>query len=312
MGADIPALPRSTETTVDLVVDGKIVRSATGQNSPHLQWVAWNVAEFGGRAAQIQIIDKNTGGQGWGHLYAGSIVFSDAPKQIADCIDHGRDFYAVNSWNNVPGNERRSIGWMKNWDYGTSIPTSPWRSAQSIPREISLRTFEGSLQLIQTPIPELRELRQGDSYDLRLISIGPDTLPTKGKAMEIVAEFETGTATEFGLKVRVGQGEETLIAYDMPAGEIFVDRTKSGHVAFSNLFSSRETAPMPTKNGRVELHVFVDWSSVEAFGSDGQTVITDQIFPNPNNDGLALFANNGSAKLVSLHVWQLRSIWGRR
>jgi fructan beta-fructosidase len=108
-----------------------------------------------------------------------------------------------------------------------------------------------------------------------------------------------------------GPGEETLVGYDAQAGEVFVDRTKSGQVAFSNLFPGRQTAPLSAKNGRVTLHIFVDWSSVEVFaGGDGQAVITDQIFPMPSSDGLALFANGGNAKLVSLHIWPLRSIWG--
>ena len=44
----------------------------------------------------------------------------------------------------------------------------------------------------------------------------------------IIAEFEIGTASEFGLKVRTGPGEETLIGYDVPAGELFVDRDQVG------------------------------------------------------------------------------------
>jgi fructan beta-fructosidase len=51
---------------------------------------------------------------------------------------------------------------MNNWDYWGSIPTSLWRSAQSIPRDVSLETIDGNIQLVQTPIPELRELRKGD------------------------------------------------------------------------------------------------------------------------------------------------------
>ena len=111
--------------------------------------------------------------------------------------------------------------------------------------------------------------------------------------------------------MRTGPGEETLVGYNVAAGEVFVDRTKSGQVSFSNLFPSRETAPLPAKNGRVELHIFVDWSSVEVFGGDGQTVITDQIFPMPSSDGLALFANGGTAK-ASLRIWQLRSVWEKQ
>jgi sucrose-6-phosphate hydrolase SacC (GH32 family) len=278
-----------------------------------LQWASWNVDEFSGRTAQIEIIDKNTGGQGWGHLYVDDIVFSDVPKEVANWIDYGRDFYAVNSWNHLPDNQRRWIAWMNNWDYGGLIPTSPWRSAQSIPRDVRLETLDAKVQLVQKPIPDLQELRQGDSFNDQnaLIKAGTTALGTRGKALEIIAEFQSGTASQFGLKVRTGPGEETLVGYDVPAGEVFVDRTKSGQVSFSNLFASRETAPLASKDGSVKLHIFVDWSSIEVFGDDGQAVITDQIFPQPSSDGLAVFANGGTAK-VSLQVWQLRSIWDQR
>ena len=73
--------------------------------------------------------------------------------------------------------------------------------------------------------------------------------------------------------------------------------------------SKDEPGELVSKDGRVQLHIFVDWSSVEVFGGDGQAVITDQIFPMPSSDGLALFANGGTAK-VSLRIWQLKSIWG--
>jgi levanase len=130
--------------------------------------------------------------------------------------------------------------------------------------------------------------------------------------LEIIAEFKVGTASQFGFKVRTGSGEETLVGYDARAGQVFLDRTKSGQVAFSSLFPSRETAPLSAENGRVKLHIFVDWSSVEVFGDAGQVCITDQIFPMPSSDGLALFANGGNARLVSLQIWPLRSIWDRR
>jgi fructan beta-fructosidase len=309
LAADSPAHPTSTETTVDLVVGGQIVRSATGQNSEHLSWTAWNVADFAGQQAQIEIIDRNNGG--FGHILVDDIYFSDVPKEQANWVDWGRDFYAVNSWNHLPDEQRRWIAWMNNWDYGGSIPTSPWRSAMSIPRDVSLETLDGQVQLVQTPIPELRKLRQdGVSNQNLLINAGTGALGTRGKALEILAEFQAGAASQFGLKVRTGPGEETLVGYDAPAGEVFVDRTKSGQVSFSNLFPSRETAPLAAKHGRVALHLFVDWSSVEVFADEGQTVITDQIFPSPGSDGLAVFANGGTA-WASLHIWHLKSIWGQ-
>jgi fructan beta-fructosidase len=322
LAADGAARPTSTETAVNLIVDGEVVRSATGENSEQLHWTAWNVGEFAGQEGQIQIADQNTGG--WGHVLADHIVFSDEPKQRADWIDFGRDFYAVVSYENVPGNKRIWIGWMNNWDYANQIPTSPWRSAQSLPREVSLQTIDGGVQLVQEPIAGLRRLRTGPVYSAHneLISEGSSALPGRGfrgKLMEIEAEFEMGTATAFGFKVHVGNGEETVIGYDVEAGEMFVDRNSSGIVDFNNLFTnnrtsfpSRETAPLSAPDGRISLHAFVDWSSVEVFGGVGQAVITDQVFPDPDSDGTEVFAEGGSATLKSLRIWPLKSIWRDR
>lgn len=308
LASDSAAVPLSTETAVNLLVGGKVVRSATGQNSGHLVWNAWNVAEFAGQDAQIEIVDKNNGG--WGHFLVDDIYFSNVPKEQANWIDRGRDFYAVSSWSNLPNNKRRWIAWMNNWDYANVIPTVPWRSAQSIPRDVGLSLVDGKVQLKQTPIPELLQLRQGSGYRRSgLIPAGTTVLPSMGKAFEIIAEFQVGTASEFGFKLRTGPGEETLVGYSVPAGEIFLDRTKSGQVAFSNLFPSRETVPFAAPNGRVKLRIYVDWSSVEVFGGNGTACLTDQIFPNPASEGLALFAKSGTAKLVSLQIWRLGSIW---
>ena len=53
------ALPRSVETTVNLVVDGQIVRTATGSDSENLDWVSWDLRDLNGKKARVQIIDNN-------------------------------------------------------------------------------------------------------------------------------------------------------------------------------------------------------------------------------------------------------------
>jgi levanase len=109
--------------------------------------------------------------------------------------------------------------------------------------------------------------------------------------------------------VRTGAGVETVVGVDAKRGELFVDRTRSGQVAFNPEFDSREPAPLRAENGRVRLRVLVDWSSVEVFAGAGETVITDQIFPPPGSDGVSLYAEGGTARLVSLDAWPLRSAW---
>lgn len=68
------------KTCINLLVDGKIVRSATGPNdkaggSETLSPDTWDVAEFAGKQATIQIVDNATGG--WGHINVDHIVQSD-------------------------------------------------------------------------------------------------------------------------------------------------------------------------------------------------------------------------------------------
>jgi sucrose-6-phosphate hydrolase SacC (GH32 family) len=46
---------------------------------------------------------------------------------------------------------------------------------------------------------------------------------------------------------------------------------------------------------------------VEVFGGEGQAVITDQIFPDPDSEGIQIFAEGGSVGVDQVKVWQLRS-----
>jgi len=59
------------QTRLNLLVDGWVVRTATGPNdrpggSEPRDWQQWDVAEFAGQAATLQIVDQAT--EGWDHL----------------------------------------------------------------------------------------------------------------------------------------------------------------------------------------------------------------------------------------------------
>ncbi|MGN6653334.1 glycoside hydrolase family 32 protein [Trinickia sp.] len=308
-----------TETAVNLLIDGKVVMSTTGTNSGHLGWRNWDVRGYRGRTASIQVVDHNTGAQnGWGHIMVDDFVFSDVPQNEAHWLDYGPDYYAAASWNGLDQNDRFGIGWMNNWSYGGNIPTSPWRSAMSVPRQYALRTIDGQARLVQRPAPTLKSLWQPAlpvPFGHVEIAKGETPLPggASGKTLDISAVFSPGTASAFGLKVRTGaNGDETLIGYDTRSRQVFVDRFRSGLTSFDPMFAGRYTAPLtPDADGRIKLRVVVDWSSVEVFAGEGEAVLTAQIFPAATSDGVALFAKDGSATLDSITIHPVKSAWAK-
>ena len=67
------------ETCINLIIDGEVVRTATGKNNEKLEWYFWNVQEFEDKAAIIEIVDKFSGG--WGHINVDEIELSDDPHK---------------------------------------------------------------------------------------------------------------------------------------------------------------------------------------------------------------------------------------
>ena len=65
-------------TCLDLLIDGKVVRSASGRNSDRLMPVTWDIGGFSGRPAKIQIVDHASGD--WGHVNVDHIVQTDQPE----------------------------------------------------------------------------------------------------------------------------------------------------------------------------------------------------------------------------------------
>lgn len=230
-------------------------------------------------------------------------------------VDGGSDFYAPIAFSNVPSSDNRTIwlGWMNNWKYENMIPTKPWKGAMSILREVKLQTIDEHVKFIQTPVVELRELRTNRHRfrDRRLTEESNFLRETgiKGTSAGLIAEFEIGDLQKMGFELRRGEHEQTIVGYDAVKEVLFIDRSRSGRHDFGAAFNGNESASLKAKNGRIKLRIYLDRSSIEVFGNEGEAVITSQIFPSEKSEGMALYVRGGEGRLLSLDIWQLQGIW---
>ena len=94
----------SERTCMNLLVDGKAVRNATGPNdqaggAESLTAESWDVGEFAGQMAVLQIVDQATGG--WGHINVDHIVQTDR-KPAAVLTNAKREFPIEKRYLNLP------------------------------------------------------------------------------------------------------------------------------------------------------------------------------------------------------------------
>jgi fructan beta-fructosidase len=94
------------ETCMNLLIDERIVRTATGPNdrpggSEELHWESWEVSEYIGRTAKIEIVDEHTGG--WGHINVDHIYQSDVRAvSVSSVSGKERSFRLTKKYLNFP------------------------------------------------------------------------------------------------------------------------------------------------------------------------------------------------------------------
>lgn len=91
------------ETCMNLLMDGKVVRTATGPNTKEggteeLEWKTWEVSEFAGKETRIEIVDNRKGL--WGHINVDHIYQSDAKVEIVEGLT--REFSLTKKYLNLP------------------------------------------------------------------------------------------------------------------------------------------------------------------------------------------------------------------
>ncbi len=228
-------------------------------------------------------------------------------------LDYGTDDYAGSTWSGAKRGDDRQlfIGWMSNWAYANVVPTVRWRSAFTIPRELTLRRTAAGLELHSLPVAELTALRSDRAAITARSVAGALDLPTPPSPhglLEIELTLDIRRSSAIDLVFSNQQGQQTTFRIDEAAQRYELDRSASGDVRFSPSFANMQTAPIPGQSTRFKVHGFLDRSSIELFINDGQTVFTAIEFPETPYDKVTLKADRAIG-LESSAIYRLRSIW---
>ncbi|UOF90058.1 sucrose-6-phosphate hydrolase [Fodinisporobacter ferrooxydans] len=228
-------------------------------------------------------------------------------------VDCGFEYYAPQSFVDPQG-RRIIIGWSNAWDwmpwFQSFGPTSEnnWCGAMSIPRQISLGS---NGYLLFSSIEELKSLRT-NHFRLTDLNVHPcqSVIPVhvRGTSIEILVEIQWASEMldSFGFQLRCSpDGEQkTTLEYTIARQELIFDRTHSD--GFSSGVCKMKINQMDQS---LKLHIFVDTCCVEVFVNDGEQVMSNNIYPSIEADGIEFFCNGSDIRIVSLDAWNLRSIW---
>ena len=249
-------------------------------------------------------IAGGSGGQYFVGTFDGTRFTSDNPPTQTLWADYGKDFYASLSFADLPESDGRRIwmGWMSNWSYANEEPTSPWRGVQSLPRALALRRLPEGLRLVQAPIDELHSLRMRAKP--RLLS---REAPLPGSA-DIQLELVRGNWQEAGLRLSNPAGEEVVVGVTAEPLGVFVDRRRSRRNPFHEAYPGRHAGPLRWRENRVALRVLFDRTTLEVFANEGETVVSERIYPTQPLTRLEILGA-GTAVREPVRLHELRSVW---
>ena len=259
---------------------------------------------FGGSATQYFIGDFD------GKTFTSD---TDASGRIpTKWMDFGKDHYATVSWSGTPQSRRTVIGWMSNWQYAAEVPTTQYRSANTLPRDLSLfRAPDGEIYLASAPAAELTALRGTLAAKAKKATAGKKPrvfeLPAPQRGIcEILLDIDARKADSVSIDITNKAGERVALTYNPAAHTLAFDRRNSGLKDFSKDFPAVTVAPTFENGRKVSLRIFIDRSSIEVFGNNGHFVSTNLVFPTQPYSKLSVTSHGGSTKISNLNIFSIK------
>ncbi|MFD1064695.1 glycoside hydrolase family 32 protein [Oceanobacillus locisalsi] len=230
---------------------------------------------------------------------------NEKPEDALKWADAGKDFYAAVTWDNTE--DTYWIGWMNNWQYAGVSPVSPWRSAMSLARKLSLYEKDGDLLLRQEVITAEGN-EEAISFPGATIASGEKESYAISDTAEIDLQLaKTTGSSEWGVTFTTDQGEAFRLEIDQQSNAYTFYRNQ-GITDFSEDFPAEVKGSLHKKEVKT-LKAIVDKSSIEIFLNDGLFTATNTIYPEGTITQLELFAVNEAVQVENITWSKLHSIW---
>ena len=199
---------------------------------------------------------------------------------------HFGNYYASQCFSRAPGDRVIQIGWARVETRGM-----PFNQMFTVPTELTLKTTEDGIRLCARPIKELETLR-GKPFTTDTETLTPQKpirLKTHGQLFDILVEVDPKDAKEIHL--RFGR---TLVRYQVAAAKL-------------------DEMPLPLVDGKVKFRVLVDRPMYEICGGEGDVYKTwFRADGGKPIDAIQLSAVGGAAKVETVKVYPMQSIWKKQ
>lgn len=255
---------------------------------------------FGGSATQYFIGD-----------FDGKKFSCDTKPEVTKWLDYGKDHYATVCFSNT---EQRVIAlpWMSNWQYANDVPTKQFRSANALPRKLSMYSEGKDIYLAVNPVEETELLRKtpirtADFYFEDGCHI-EDLINNNPGAFELNLELEPNNSSITGFKLMNDKGEYVDIYIDSESGRIVMDRTNSGQTDFDKENFVIATWAKINKQTTHTFQIFVDKCSIEMFVDNGKIAMTNLVFPEEPYNKIEFHSKGGKSKVMNMTVYELNTI----
>nr|WP_216631474.1 glycoside hydrolase family 32 protein [Bacillus amyloliquefaciens] len=239
-----------------------------------------------------------------------------ADQEEPQWLDYGFDWYGGVTFEDGksedPLTKRYALAWMNNWDYPNETPTlkNGFNGTDSIVREIRLQQQDGgTYSLVSEPVEALNQLTSStDSIEHKQVN-GSETLPIKGDTYQLDMDIAWSDIKNAGVRLResADQSRHIDVGISAEGGYAYVNRSFTGQPDKTGAYAESK-APFDGNKGRVHLKILVDKTSIEVFADDGKTVLTNEVFPKHEDQGITLFSEGGSADFQHIEMKHLGSI----